>query len=68
MEDVYKENGFDNRNDYIVFLAQEYGMSFNEVFSLANLLGENEDFDGLLTALEDAHDLWDGEDEDEDLS
>ncbi len=63
MENVYKENGFDSRNDYLVFLAQEYGMSLDEVFHLANLLGENEDFDGLLNALEDAHDLWD-EDED----
>lgn len=51
MEDVYKENGFDNRNDYLAFLAQDYGMSFDEVFHLANLLGENEDFDGLLSAL-----------------
>jgi len=66
MEDVYKENGFDNRNDYLVFLAQEYGMSFNEVFHLANLLGENEDFDGLLSALEDEEDARDLRDEDED--
>lgn len=50
---VYQENGFENRDDYLEFLADEYGMSLLEVLSLADLLGPNEDFDGLVSALED---------------
>lgn len=51
--DIYKENGFENREDYLEFLANEYGMTLLEVLSLADLLGPNEDFDGLVVALED---------------
>lgn len=50
MEDVYKMNGYDNRQDYLDSLAEEYG---DNVYFLADLLGPSEDFDGLVTSLED---------------
>ena len=50
MEDVYKMNGYDNRQDYLDSLAEEYG---DNVYFLADLLGPSEDFDGLITSLED---------------
>lgn len=50
MENVYKENGYENRKDYLNRLAEEYGRN---VYFLADMLGESEDFDGLLTSLED---------------
>ena len=52
-QDVYQQNGFTSRQDYLNNLADEYG---DVVFDLADLLGEIEDFDGLVTSLEDYSD------------
>ena len=53
---IYEENGFKNREDYLESLSLEYGVSKTIVFELAGLLGPNEDFDGLVTSLEDYSD------------
>lgn len=53
-ENIYQENGYADRNDYLTCLAEDYGVSIEDVYSLADMLGENEDFDGLVSALEDA--------------
>ena len=47
---VYEKNGFENRQEYLDSLAEEYG---DMVYDIADLLGETEDFDGLITTLED---------------
>ena len=52
-ECIYKENGYENRLDYLSCLADDYGVDFGEVFALAELLGPSEDFDGLVVAIED---------------
>ena len=52
-QDVYQQNGFTSREDYLNNLADEYG---DVVFDLADILGESEDFDGLVTSLEDYSD------------
>jgi hypothetical protein len=49
---VYKEHGYETRRAYLEGLAEEYPRE--AVFALASMLGPNEDFDGLVTALEDA--------------
>lgn len=49
--DIYKANGFDSRKDYLESLCEEFERQ--QVFALANLLGPEEDFDGLVTSLED---------------
>lgn len=49
---TYQSNGYADRRDYLNTLAQEYDRT--TVFALAGLLGPTEDFDGLVTALEDA--------------
>lgn len=49
-EMIYKENGYSNRQEYLKDLAEEYGC---HVYVLADLLGPEEDFDGLITSLED---------------
>ena len=49
----YIEAGYDNRNRYLESLAEEYDVSVEDVFALASLFGEDEDFDGLISALED---------------
>lgn len=53
MSDVYKENGYKNRVDYLNCLADDNGIDPYIVFTLADMLGENEDFDGLVSEIED---------------
>lgn len=50
---VYKENGYLNREEYLESLAEEYCVDLETVSSIADMLGETEDFDGLVMALED---------------
>lgn len=47
----YRDYG--SRDNYLEGLAEEYGLPVETVFSLADMLGPNEDFDGLISALED---------------
>ena len=53
-KNIYQENGYADRDDYLNCLLEDYGISIEDVYSLAEMLGENEDFDGLVSALEDA--------------
>ena len=53
MKNVYQKQGFKNRKDYLRELAAENGVHDEVVFSLADMLGLNEDFDGLVCAVED---------------
>ena len=53
-ENIYQENGYADREDYLICLAEDYNIPLGTVQSLADMLGENEDFDGLVSALEDA--------------
>lgn len=48
---VYEQEGYKNRRDYLESLCAEYPR--DAVFALASLLGSSEDFDGLVTMLED---------------
>ena len=51
---AYIQNGYKDRNDYLQCMSDEYGVSIETVYSLADMLGESEEFDGLVSALEDA--------------
>ena len=50
---IYQSKGFANRKEYLEDLADNFGIDVQTVFTLASILGSNEDFDGLLTTLED---------------
>ena len=50
---IHTENGYKNRDDYLRCMAEEYGVPLATVHMLAELLGEDEDFDGLVTSLAD---------------
>jgi len=52
-ENMYQANGFKNREEYLSDLADQYGVPAYVVFSIAEMLGEIEDFDGLIVELED---------------
>ena len=50
---IYQENGYTSRKDYLQSLAEEYGVDYQSVACLAALLGSGEDWDGLVSAVED---------------
>jgi hypothetical protein len=49
----YTEQGYENRRDYLDTLADDLGIDRATVYTMAELLGPSEDFDGLVTMLED---------------
>lgn len=53
---IYTDEGYTSRRDYLDTLADEYGLEKSTVYALAGILGPNEDFDGLICALEDMAD------------
>ena len=57
MKNIYQENGYKDRKDYLNSMAEEFDVSITVVLSIANMLGPNEDFDGLVSALEDAENM-----------
>ena len=66
-ESVYTENGFKDRNDYLNSLADDYGIDISTVKELASILGPSEDFDALVTELEDMmYSKFNNSDEDDD--
>ena len=72
-QEVYQENGYADRSDYLNCLAEDYGIPAEAVLAMAEVLGPDEDFDGLASNLEDAmyggwFDECDEEDEDEQLA
>ena len=50
-QNQYTANGYANRREYLESLTDEYPAEL--VYALADILGPGEDFDGLITALED---------------
>jgi len=50
---IYIAEGYKSRRDYLETLADEMGIEKDIVFTLASVLGPSEDFDGLVTELED---------------
>ena len=50
---VYTEQGYESRRDYLNSLADDYGIPRETVYMAADLLGPPEDFDGLVTLLQD---------------
>jgi hypothetical protein len=52
-EGVYAANGYKDRDDYLNSLADDRGIDSFTVNMMADILGDSEDFDGLVTELED---------------
>ena len=49
----YQEDGAIDRFGYLESLADDHGVEFDVVLTLVDVLGPEEDFDGLVTSLED---------------
>ena len=52
-DNIYIHNGYESRKDYLMSLADDYGVAPTVVFELAEMLGANEDFDCLISSLQD---------------
>ena len=51
---IYQENGFANREEYLAWLADDNDADLEDIVRpIAELLGPSEDFDGLVTMLQD---------------
>ena len=68
MATIYEENGFKDRKSYLIDLDDTHNIDEQIVSSMAEVLGESEDFDGLVTGLQDIeagdggmHGGWDGD-------
>lgn len=54
MSNVYCEKGYNDREDYLSYIAEDYGLDLEQVVRpIADLLGPTQDFDGLIDMLED---------------
>lgn len=54
---IYEENGYASRGEHLDAMAEDYGLEKSDVRLLADLLGPNEDFDGLLSGLEEMQNM-----------
>jgi len=56
-DNAYIQNGYEDREHYLQCMSEDYGVPIETVYSLADMLGESEDFDGLVSVLEDAESM-----------
>lgn len=54
---IYQENGYTDRLDYLKNVAMENDVPLNVVVSVAELMGPYEDFDGLISAVKDYQEI-----------
>ena len=53
---IYQDHGYENRTDYLESLIDDYGLNEDlqyVMYMTADLLGHEEDFDGLISFLND---------------
>lgn len=50
---IYNEQGYENRETYLKAVSEEFNIEPFIIEALSDVLGEEEDFDGLICALED---------------
>lgn len=50
---VYTDEGYKSRMDYLECLAEDNGAELQLVLAAATVLGPDEDFDGLVTLVQD---------------
>ena len=55
---IYEDKGYKNRTEYLEELSLDHEVSMETVLLYSDMLGPNEDFDGLVSALIDHAELW----------
>ena len=53
MSSIYVKNGYLTRGHYLECLADDYNVDLDRVFEMAIILGKNEDFDGLVSYVQE---------------
>ena len=53
LKQALENNGYSSKEEYLQELAEENGFDIDTVYMVADLLGDSELFDGLVTALQD---------------
>ena len=61
-KNIYQENGYQSRKEYLDCLADEYAVPRQIVYTMATTLGPSEDFDGLVSGLQDIEGEYDEDD------
>jgi len=56
MSTIYQDNGYTSRREYLQCLSEDYGVPLETVLIIAETYGPNEDFDALISTLEDCAD------------
>ena len=59
--EALQDNGFDTLDDFLQDLSDQYGVPTDVIYSLYDLLGESELFDGLVSAVQDAENMFEDE-------
>ena len=57
---IYTDNGYESRKDYLNCIAEEYDVPKDIVYMTAGMLGPDEDFDGLISTIQD-YQFFEGE-------
>jgi hypothetical protein len=57
---IYIENGYKNQSDYYLSLSECFNVDLSAVYALSDVLGQSEDFDGLVSSLDDYQYLMNG--------
>jgi len=60
-DNIYEENGYENRLDYLTMLSEEYNIPMEVIISISDVLGPDEDFDGLVSSLQEYESFFMGE-------
>jgi len=55
---IYTDKGHESRAQYLEWLALDLGVPEEAVLELAELLGPEEDFDGLISTVEDYYNSY----------
>ena len=56
--DMLKENGYNSLNSYLESLSEEYGIRLYDVHMMAEVYGESELMDGLVSACADVEEMY----------
>ena len=57
-DEDYQRKGFSSRLEYMRELSVSYNFPLIQVFTLADLLGPEEDFDGLVSMLQEMEGMY----------
>jgi len=50
---IYIDYGYKNRHDYFISLSERFDIDISGIYAIADIMGKDEDFDGLVSSLDD---------------